>query len=35
MGADILAQITRRPQWQHNLEATQQRIACREERRDL
>jgi hypothetical protein len=33
MGADILAEIKRRPQWQDDLDSIQESIACRTERR--
>jgi len=33
MGADILAQVQRLPWWKKDLQATQERMACREERR--
>jgi hypothetical protein len=33
MGFDILVQVQRRPQWKDSLDATQARLACRQERR--
>jgi hypothetical protein len=33
MGAEILAEIQRRPQWKQNLETIREKMACREERR--
>ena len=33
MGAGILVEIQRRPQWRQNLETIRERMACREERR--
>ena len=33
MGAGILVEIQRRPQWKQNLETIRERMACREERR--
>jgi len=33
MGADILIQIRRKPNWKDSLDATRERLACREERR--
>jgi DNA-binding CsgD family transcriptional regulator len=35
MGADILIQIRRKPSWRDNLDASRERLACREERRHL
>jgi len=35
MGLDILVTIQNRPQWKSNLDATRERLACREERRRL
>jgi hypothetical protein len=32
MGADILLQIQRRPDWRNNLTASKERLACRHER---
>ena len=32
MGADILIQIQRRPNWRNNLTANKERLACRHER---
>jgi DNA-binding CsgD family transcriptional regulator len=33
MGADILIQIRRKPNWKDSLDATREKLACREERR--
>jgi hypothetical protein len=33
MGADILIQIRRKPNWKDNLDASRERLACREERK--
>ena len=33
MGADILIEIRRRPQWKDSITATRQRLACRDDRR--
>ncbi len=33
MGTDILIQIRRKPNWKDNLDATREKMACREERR--
>ena len=33
MGAGILVEVQRRPQWKQNLETIRERMACREERR--
>jgi len=33
MGAGILVEIQRWPQWRQNLETIRERMACREERR--
>jgi hypothetical protein len=35
MGADILIQIRRKPNWKDSLDASRERLACREERRHL
>ena len=35
MGFDILVQVQRRPQWKDSLDATRERLACRDERRHL
>jgi hypothetical protein len=35
MGSDILIQIRRKPNWKDNLDASRERLACREERRHL
>jgi ribosomal protein L13E len=35
MGLDILVDIQRRPRWKDNLNATRERLSCREERRHL
>ena len=35
MGADILIQIRRKPNWKDSLDATREKMACREERRHL
>ena len=32
MGADIMVEVQRRPQWRSNLEATRERQACRVQR---
>jgi transposase len=32
MGADIMVEVRRRPQWRSNLEATRERQACRVQR---
>jgi DNA-directed RNA polymerase specialized sigma subunit len=34
MGADILVEVRRRPQWRNSLEATRERQACRGQRRE-
>ena len=34
-GPDILVQIRRKPNWKDNLDASRERLACREERRHL
>ena len=33
MGVDILVQIQRQPEWKDSLDATRERLACRQERR--
>jgi hypothetical protein len=33
MGSDILIQILRSPQWRHCLDATKEKMPCRQERR--
>ena len=33
MGSDILIQIRRKPNWKDSLDATREKMACREERR--
>jgi DNA-binding NarL/FixJ family response regulator len=35
MGSDILIQIRHKPNWKDNLDASRERLACREERRHL
>jgi hypothetical protein len=35
MGSDILIQIRRKPNWKDSLDASRERLACREERRHL
>jgi DNA-binding CsgD family transcriptional regulator len=35
MGSDILIQIRRKPNWKDSLDATREKMACREERRHL
>jgi hypothetical protein len=35
MGSDILIQIRRKPNWKDSLDATRERLACRDERRHL
>jgi DNA-binding CsgD family transcriptional regulator len=35
MGSDILIQIRRKPNWKNSLDASRERLACREERRHL
>ncbi len=35
MGADVLKDVSRKPQWNDNLHANQEKMACREERRHL
>jgi DNA-binding CsgD family transcriptional regulator len=35
MGSDILIQIRRKPTWKDSLNASRERLACREERRHL
>ena len=35
MGSDILIQIRRKPSWKDSLDASRERLACREERRHL
>ena len=35
MGSDILIQIRRKPHWKNDLDASRERLACREERRHL
>jgi len=35
MGFDILVQIQRRPQWKDSLDATRERLACRQEPRQI
>jgi len=35
MGNDIIIQIQRRPGWKDSINASRERLACREERRHL
>jgi DNA-binding NarL/FixJ family response regulator len=35
MGADILVQIRRKPNWKDSLDASRERLACRDQRRHL
>jgi DNA-binding CsgD family transcriptional regulator len=35
MGSDILIQIRRKPNWKDSLDATREKMACREDRRHL